>query len=177
MKTPPILTFEWLDEAHAAALYPGFSDAQVSRFTPEQPPDCEEDMRREFAALSAGPSPGSLEIWMNWAIREAGSQDLVGTLQATVFVDGSLWVGYKLTRSAWGRGIATAALQWLLQELAAHFAGKAVLAAADTRNHASQRVLRKCGFNPVRAEPAQIRGEVTLDYIFQYTLPQRGRGC
>ncbi len=170
MKTTPTLTFEWLHEAHAEGLYAGFSDEQVSRFTAERPPESLEDLRREFAAFNAGPPPGSPEIWMNWIIREAGSQELVGTLQATMFADGALWIGYKLVRRAWGRGIATTAVQWLVQELARHLAQRVVLAAVDSRNHASQRVLQKCGFSKLRTQPAEIRGEATLDYVYQCTL-------
>jgi RimJ/RimL family protein N-acetyltransferase len=175
MKTAPTLTFEWLDEAHAEGLYEGFSDEQVSRWTAEKLPGSLEDLRREFAAFNAGPPADRLEIWMNWVIRDSGSAELLGTLQATVFADGSLWIGYKLVRSAWGRGIATAAVQWLLQELAAHYPGRVVLAAVDTRNLASQRVLQKCGFGYLRSEPAEIRGEATLDYVYQYTLTHAAR--
>ena len=112
---------------------------------------------------------------MNWVIRESGAEELVGTVQATVLADGALWIGYKLVRSAWGRGIATAAVHWLLQELAAHYPGRVVRAAVDTRNLASQRVLQKCGFDYLRSEPAAIRGEATLDYVYQYTLTHPDR--
>jgi ribosomal-protein-alanine N-acetyltransferase len=171
MTTSPALTFEWLEETHADALYEGFSDLQVSQFTAEQLPGSLADMRREFAHFHAGAPPERQQIWMNWVIRESGSQQLVGTLQATVFQAGALWIGYKLIRSAWGRGIATAAVQWLLQELAPHYPGRPVLAAADSRNHASLRVLQKCGFSHVRTEPADIRGEPTVDHIYQFMLP------
>lgn len=171
MKTAPTLQFEWLDAAHAEGLYEGFSDEELSRFTPEKPPGSVEDLRREFAAFNAGPPPGRSEVWMNWAVRERDSGRLIGTLQATVFTDGALWIGYKLVRSVWGRGIGTAAVQWLLKELAEHCPGKVVFAAVDTRNHASERVLQKCGFDYVRSEPAEIRGEATLDYVYQYRFP------
>jgi RimJ/RimL family protein N-acetyltransferase len=163
--------FEWLEEAHAEGLYEGFRDAELSRFTPEKPPESVEALRREFAAFNAGPPPGRSEVWMNWAVRERDSGRLIGTVQATVFTDGALWIGYKLVRDAWGRGIGTAAVQWLLQELAEHSPGKIVFAAVDTRNQASQRVLEKCGFGYVRSEPAEIRGEATLDYVYQFRLP------
>jgi ribosomal-protein-alanine N-acetyltransferase len=175
MKTAPTLLFEWLDEAHAEGLYEGFSDAELSRFTTEKPPESLEDLRREFAALNAGPPPGNPEIWMNWVILHSGLHAPVGTVQATIFANGSLWIGYKVVRSAWGRGIATAAVQWLLQELAPHYPQRSVFAAVDTRNVASQRVMNKCGFDYLRSEPAEIRGKSTLDYIYRYTLthPER----
>jgi hypothetical protein len=33
-------------------------------------------------------------------------------------------------------------------------------------------VLQKCGFTHLRTEPAEIRGEVTMDHIYQYTPPE-----
>jgi RimJ/RimL family protein N-acetyltransferase len=171
LTTTPQLTFEWLAETHAEALHEGFSDFEVCRFTAENLPGSLAEMRLEFARFNAGPPPGRAEIWMNWVIRETHSPAPVGTLQATVFADGSLWIGYKLVRAVWGRGIATSAVQWLLKELAPHYAGKPVLAAADTRNHASQRVLQKCGFTHLRTEPAEIRGEPTVDHVYRFVLP------
>jgi ribosomal-protein-alanine N-acetyltransferase len=171
MTTAPTLTFEWLEETHADALYDGFRDEQVSQYTAEKLRGSLADMRQEFAEFHAGAPPGRQEIWMNWVIRETPSQQLVGTLQATAFAQGVLWIGYKLVRAAWGRGIATAAVQWLLQELAPHYPGKSVLAAADSRNLASVRVLQKCGFTHVRTEPADIRGEPSVDHIYQFVLP------
>jgi ribosomal-protein-alanine N-acetyltransferase len=167
----PQLSYEWLEETHADALYTGFSDSQVSQFTAEELLGSLAEMRGEFARFHAGAPPERQEIWMNWVIRETRSRELVGTLQATVFADGALWIGYKLIRSAWGRGIATAAVQWLLQELAPHYRGRSVLAAADSRNYASLRVLQKCGFTHLRTEPAAIRGEATVDHIYQFVLP------
>ncbi|HTC43465.1 MAG TPA: GNAT family N-acetyltransferase [Steroidobacteraceae bacterium] len=171
MTTSPALTFEWLTETHADALYEGFSDLAVSQFTAEKLPGTLDEMRHEFAQFHAGAPSERREIWMNWVIRESRSRQLVGTLQATVFADGALWIGYKLIRSAWGRGIATAAVRWLLRELAPHYPGRPVLAAADSRNHASLRVLQKCGFAHLRTEPADIRGEPTVDHVYQFVLP------
>ena len=173
MANPPALTFECLDEYHADGLYSGFVDEQVTQFTAEKLPGSLEALRREFAEFHGGAPADSQQIWMNWAIRATPAQELVGTLQATVFADGAVWVGYKLIRSAWGKGIATAALKWLLGELAVHCPGKAVCAAADTRNYASLRVLQKCGFTYVRTEAAEIRGVPTMDHIYQYLLPFR----
>jgi len=171
MKTAPSLSFEWLEEAHAAGLYEGFRDAAVSRFTADGAPASLQDLQREFAAFSAGAPPGRNEVWLNWAIREAGGAELLGTVQATLFADGAWWIGYKLVRRAWGRGVATAAVRWLLRELQAHAPGRMVFAATDTRNHASQRVLQKCDFQYLRTEAAEIRGEPTLDHVYRYRLP------
>jgi ribosomal-protein-alanine N-acetyltransferase len=166
----PQLLFEPLDEAHAAELYPEFSEESAFRYTAGRAPASVEALRKEFSELRAGPAPGRNETWMNWAVRESATARSVGALQATVFADGTLWVGYRIIRTAAGRGVATAAVQWLLGELAGRYPGRAAWAAVDTRNAASLRVMEKCGFAYVRTEPADIRDEATFDHIFQYIL-------
>jgi RimJ/RimL family protein N-acetyltransferase len=69
--------------------------------------------------------------------------------------DGQDHVGYWIDRAYWGKGIASRALQLLLQEVAK----RPLVAAAATSNGASLRVLRKCGFvvEEVRRDPATDR--------------------
>jgi ribosomal-protein-alanine N-acetyltransferase len=166
----PDLQFELLDASHAEELYPEFGEASSFRYTAGRAPASLEALRKEFSELRAGPAPDRNETWLNWAVREPASARLVGALQATIMNDGTLWIGYRIIRTASGRGIATAAVQWLLRELAARYPGKAAWAAVDTRNAPSLRVMEKCGFAHLRTEPAEIRGEATFDHVFQYIL-------
>ena len=64
-------------------------------------------------------------------------------------------VGYWVDRAFWGRGIASRALHLLLREVV----GRPLHATVATRNGASLRVLRKCGFvvERVRLSPATDR--------------------
>jgi len=64
-------------------------------------------------------------------------------------------VGYWVDRAFWGRGIASRALHLLLREVV----GRPLHATVATRNGASLRVLRKCGFvvERVRHSPATDR--------------------
>jgi RimJ/RimL family protein N-acetyltransferase len=57
-------------------------------------------------------------------------------------------VTYWLGRSFWGRGIATAALQAFLDEVAS----RPLYGRAASTNPGSVRVLEKCGFRPVRVD-------------------------
>ena len=166
----PVLQFELLDENHADELYPEFGEAESFRYTAGRMPASAAALRTEFAGLREGPPPGSTETWLNWVIRESATAKLVGALQATIVSDGALWIGYRIIRSATRRGIATAAVQWLLRELASRYPGRTAWAAVDTRNAPSLRVMEKCGFTFLRTEPAEIRGEPTFDHIFQYIL-------
>lgn len=81
-------------------------------------------------------------------------EELVGTISCFP-MDGQDHVGYWIDRAYWGMGIASKALQLLLQEVAK----RPLVAAAATSNRASIRVLQKCGFvvERVRLSPASDR--------------------
>ncbi len=72
-------------------------------------------------------------------------------------------VGYWIDRAHWGAGVASRALELLLQEVTR----RPLIASASTSNGASLRVLQKCGFvvERVCVEPADERhpeGEVAV---------------
>ena len=161
------LSFEALTEQHADELFEAFLPPQIYDFLPELPPRSLESMREEYREFSSGAPAGSGEIWLNRAVRDTSTQCAIGKLQATVFSDGLLWIGYKFTPVTAGRGLGTEAVQWLVAVLSARLPNKPVLAAVDTRNTASVRVLQKAGFNLLRREPADIRGCPSEDYVFQ----------
>ena len=70
-------------------------------------------------------------------------------------MDGQDHVGYWIDRAAWGNGIASRALQLLLEEVTSG----PLIATVATSNLASLRVLQKCGFVVERVElsPASDR--------------------
>ncbi len=70
-------------------------------------------------------------------------------------IDSQDHVGYWIDRAFWGRGIASRALQLLLQEVTR----RPLIAISATSNVASRRVLEKCGFVVERTQisPADDR--------------------
>jgi RimJ/RimL family protein N-acetyltransferase len=62
--------------------------------------------------------------------------------------DGERQVGYWIGREHWGKGIATAALRQLLEDLRE----RPLFARVAAGNHGSRRVLERCGFQPVGEE-------------------------
>jgi len=82
--------------------------------------------------------------------------EFVGTVGSFV-LEGETEVTYWVERAAWGRGIATRALELLLELLPA----RPVFARAASDNAASLRVLAKAGFTPIGTEisHANARGE------------------
>lgn len=165
------LLIEPIRPAHAQPLFEPFSARELYTYIPEKPPKSIASMEAEYAEFAAGAPADAGEVWLNWVIRDANTLECLGTLQATKFADQTLWVGYKVAPRHWGQGIATRGLQWALLQLAQRFPGEDVLAAVDTRNVASVRVLQKCGFEVLRHEPAELRGEATEDVICIRRLP------
>lgn len=166
---PLCLTYEPLSIPHAAELYSDLLDERIYTFLPTRPPKSLVSLEREYAEFAGGAPLDSGEVWLNWAVRDLETATCVGTLQATRFSDGLLWIGFTVIPSHWGRGIATTAVTWLTEELWTRFEGQAPLAAVDTRNIASIRVLERSGFSLLRQEPAELFGVATEDYIYQQT--------
>lgn len=163
------MEYERLGVEHAIELYQPFLDERLYNFIPEGPPRSLEALQRAFKEFHTGAPVGSGEVWLNWAMRDGAFGGCLGTLQATRFADGLLWVGYKVIPSAWGKGVATTGLSWMTRELSMRLNGQPVLAAVDSRNAASIRVLEKCHFKFQRVERAELHGKQTEDLIFQYT--------
>jgi RimJ/RimL family protein N-acetyltransferase len=161
-------TYEPLHSRHASELHTEWLDERLYHYIPERPPRSLAGLEREYAEFYGGAPAGSGEVWLNWAIRERSSNACVGTLQATRFADGLVWVGYKVVPSAWRRGIATVALSWLTRELGEVFPDQPLFAAVDARNIASIRVLQKCNFTLLRQEAAELHGAQTEDFIYQF---------
>lgn len=80
-------------------------------------------------------------------------------------------VGYWITRSAWGQGIATAGLRLFLEELEE----RPLHARVAEDNAGSIRVLEKCGFQLLRRERGYAHGRgAEIDEVVM-VLPPRPR--
>jgi len=84
--------------------------------------------------------------------------------------EGHLEVTYWLGREFWGRGVATQALQRMLQLVVE----RPIFARAATDNIGSIRVLQKCGFKIIGNDKgfAYGRGEDTAEYILRLDRDQ-----
>ncbi|HQT84283.1 MULTISPECIES: GNAT family N-acetyltransferase [Acidiphilium] len=155
-----------LGKADAHFLFESFQDDRLYRYIPRRPPRTIGAMAAEFSEFEAGAPDGSGETWLNWVIIRRDPRRHIGTLQATLFADGGLWIGYMISPDAWGNGFATEAVAWLIGAVQEMFPGRQMLASVDTRNTGSIRVLEKTGFARLRTEPATIYDEVTEDHIY-----------
>jgi RimJ/RimL family protein N-acetyltransferase len=80
------------------------------------------------------------------------------------FMSGEREVGYRLGREYWGKGIATKALSLFLLQVPA----RPLLAHVAKHNHASFRVLEKCGFEVIGED--QMTSEVTNEVIAEWVM-------
>lgn len=85
-----------------------------------------------------------------------GGEEVVGFV-ATFLLEGKLQIAYWIARPHWGRGIASAALTQLLQQVTT----RPLYASAAKDNVGSLRVLEKCGFKIFGSASAfaEARGE------------------
>ena len=165
------LTIVPLAEVHAEALFEGFADPRVYEFIPEQAPETKEAYQQEVRRLVGGPLPADLDLALNWAVMENTSGTWVGTLQASGFKDGTLWIGYKFSPAVWGRGVATEAVLWLVQELQRNQGATQIFASVDSRHLASLGVVTRVGFAKIRTEVSSLHGQTTEDVILCWAAP------
>lgn len=95
-------------------------------------------------ALAGPPADRPQERWLNFAVRDASSGDLLGRLEATVH-DGLAEVAFLFGPQHRGRGLATQGLQWLHTQLA----GLPLWATTVPANTRCQALLLRCGYRVV----------------------------
>jgi ribosomal-protein-alanine N-acetyltransferase len=108
---------------------------------------------------------------LNWFAREKTSGEYVAQIQVTIGSDSSAYLAYFTFVPRWRRGYAYEACQtvigWLIERGVRQF-----MAAIDTRNVASIRLIEKLGFRRVAYvhKAARIRGADRDDYHYSLTL-------
>lgn len=135
-----------LVQAHAEQLFSILSDVSLYEHTHETPPPTLEVLRARYARLRSRRSPDGNQVWLNWLLQRAGSDEAIGYVQATIF-SGEAKVAWVVGIPWQGRGYATEAARAMVAWLQS--AGVDVTRATISPLHtASQRVAAKAGFRP-----------------------------
>ncbi|WP_404344970.1 GNAT family N-acetyltransferase [Vreelandella venusta] len=102
-------------------------------------------------------------------IRERGV--IVGRANLRNIVDDQARVGYRIARSAGGRGIAQHALKRLLTEARCVYGVTQLAAVVAVDNMASQRVLTRGGFVAQQrlSRYSRVKGELKDCWVFEYS--------
>jgi RimJ/RimL family protein N-acetyltransferase len=102
-------------------------------------------------ALNGPPRTDAQEHWLNYLVRERGSGQMLGRLEATVH-DGLAEVAFLFGPAHWGRGFALEALTWLHEELERRFHLTGFWATTVPANTRCQSLLLRSGYSQVRAQ-------------------------
>jgi len=121
----------------------------LHEFTGGEPLD-REQLSARYRRLATRSSPDGSQVWANWVLRERGSGQAVGTLQATLPVGGPssgfAEVGWVVASRWQGEGLATEAARALVDRLVR--SGWTVAAHIHPGHRASQAVARAAGLAP-----------------------------
>ena len=168
LETPRLL-LEPILPAHASVLYERSQDERLYRFIPQDPPTTLRALEDRYDFLSGRRSPDGREAWLNWAVRERGSGDYAGTLEATVYGNGTAMVAYMVFVPHQRRGHATEACERLLEHLFGDYQVGMVAAEIDTRNAASIALVEALGFERVgfHNDADHFKGSSSDEYRYE----------
>jgi [ribosomal protein S5]-alanine N-acetyltransferase len=152
------LTLEPQQSAHAEEMFQVLGDPAIYRYENE-PPSSLDWLRARFTRLESRRSPDGAEQWLNWVIRLPTS-GLAGYVQSTVHADGRAAIAYVLASRHWGRGLATRAVEAMVQELGDRHGVDRLSAVLKCRNTASLRLLERLHFEQA---DAATRDAVAVD--------------
>lgn len=145
-----ICTLEPQRQAHAAEMFVVLCDPAIYEFERGPPPSVER-VAAGYQRLESRLSPDGAEHWLNWVVRLPGGE-LTGYVQATVIAGRQACIGYEFASRYWRRGIATAALTAMFQELAHAHDVPLLVAVLKAANYRSLGLLHKLGFTQASAE-------------------------
>jgi [ribosomal protein S5]-alanine N-acetyltransferase len=159
------LTLEPQTAAHAKAMFEVLSDPAIYEFE-NAPPASEAYLFERFTKLESRTSRDGSEHWLNWVIRLPGGA-LAGYVQATVTANLDAHVAYELSSPFWRRGIGSAAVSTMLDELQTAYHVKHFYATLKARNFRSEALLKHLGFSLV-TDPASASIDAEADEIVMH---------
>lgn len=129
------------------------SDDEVTKYLTWPTHRSEEDSKailREWVASYAD------KRTYQWAIAPKQTSEPIGSISVVGIDDerSSVEIGYCIGRARWGKGIATEALQKVIDFFFTEVGAEQVTAKHDVENPASGRVMQKCGMHCVGVKKA-----------------------
>ncbi|SCL60904.1 Protein N-acetyltransferase, RimJ/RimL family [Micromonospora citrea] len=152
------LVLEPLRVDHAEELAPLLDDPALHDYIGGSPASLDE-LRERYRRQSTGRSPDGREGWLNWVVRHRDTGDAIGTVQATLRLDGDRPVAelaWVVVAPHQGRGYAGEAAAGMVGWLAEQGVG-ALVAHVHPDHRASARVAERLG---LRATDEMADGEV-----------------
>jgi RimJ/RimL family protein N-acetyltransferase len=173
-------------EAQAAAMYAWLCDPQVYEWIGLLPPPDLPTLQARYARTTVCSSWPARELLLAWSVQRRSDGAWIGSLDANLLLAGvpddgapglpavpsgsagvASNVGYFFGQPYWGSGLATEAVRGLCAHLDAHGITEQH-ATVTVGNHASCRVLERCGFRRtgVLTDNDTLRGVLVDDIAF-----------
>ena len=147
------LVLRWFTMADTENLVSLDADPDVMRFVPGGMPTSREEIRDEVLPAFLGYYQRD-EGFGFWAAIEKATGQFLGWFHfrpGAGAAPGEAELGYRLRKSAWGKGYATEGSRALIGKGFTESGVQRVVAEAMAVNHASRRVMQKAGLQLVRA--------------------------
>lgn len=156
-QSPGIIIREFLPQEQQTFL-DLFKDNEVTQYLPVTSPERYIEM---FSELLENYEKKNLS---RWAIFDATNTNFIGMCVARIFTYNTtqIEIGYVLSKTYWGKGIATEVCKALTQYSFDNTATNEVVAITDVNNSGSQNVLQKAGFERL---DNLIRNEEEIAYF------------
>lgn len=173
---PPRLTSERLElgplsETDAPGLFRYRAAPEVYRYQSWVPAD--EGAALEFIRKVRATVFGARDSWYQLGVREPRCPDLIGDVGLHFHAEDASQVEIGFTIAPWmqGRGLATHAVDLILNYLFGELGIRRVSASVDPRNLASVAVLTRLGFVRESFHPKsfRLRGEWVDDAVYVYS--------
>lgn len=169
------LQIEPLLPLHALEVFPEITDERLYQFIPTLPPTLA-SLQTRYQKLLARRSPDGQQLWLNWILRDRDSKKVIGTLEATVYNNGSTDVAYMIFSTYQRKGFALEALLWLIEILTLTVKIERFRALIDTRNQASIQLIKRAGFSQIETKyrADYFKGSWSDEFIFELKAKDAG---
>lgn len=148
----PRCTLEPQVEAHAEEMFGVLSDPAIYEFERVPPPSVER-LAAGYRLRESRTSPDGRQKWLNWVVR-LPSQEAAGYVQATVLESGVSYVAYEFASKYWRKGIGSASVAAMLEELVRTYGVRTFVAVLKAGNYRSLGLLDHLGFTLATQEQA-----------------------
>lgn len=148
------------------------SDPEVMRYLNGGTPTPREEVRSRVLPAILGYYE-RYEAFGYWAAQERSTERFLGWFHfrpGREPRDGEIELGYRLRRSAWGKGYATEGSRALIRKGFTELGVERVVAETLTVNLASRRVMEKSGLTYVRTFHREDLGAIGDDGVVEYAL-------
>jgi [ribosomal protein S5]-alanine N-acetyltransferase len=161
----PQFTMEERCVAHAAELFEVLRDERLYEFLDEKPPTSVKELERKLARSESRLSPDGKEHWLNWVVRtESGV--MAGYVQATVEETKETNVAYVFSPNYQGQGLASAAVQRMLDIAARQYKASKFFIVTEANNRRSVRLAQRLGFSPAPEDICAMRHVGPSELLF-----------